>query len=71
MAMKKYDGWAVRNKWGTILIRTAASLKRDVIGKLGGKDALSAHCPWLSHPDCLDDTHLCASATEQMAGSYG
>ena len=37
--MKKYDGWAVRNKWGTILIRTAAFLKRDVIGKLGGKES--------------------------------
>lgn len=33
---KKYDGFAIKNKWGTILLWTAAYLKRDVIKKLGG-----------------------------------
>ena len=34
---KKYDGWIVRNKWGSFLLWTMGYLKRDVI-KIVGKE---------------------------------
>ena len=33
--MKNYDGWIIRNKWGSFLLWTFCYLKRDVIEKLG------------------------------------
>lgn len=35
--MSKFDGWAVKTKWNSLLISTASWYRRHVIERLGGK----------------------------------
>ena len=33
---KSFNGWAIKNKWGSILLWTVGETKKEVIGKTGG-----------------------------------
>lgn len=37
--MAENNGWAIKNRWGTILLWTVGYLRKDVIEKVGGLQA--------------------------------
>ena len=42
--MEKYDGWIVKNKWGSLLFWTFATTRREVKQKI-------AHVGWRNQKD--------------------
>jgi len=44
--MPKYDGWALKNKQGSLLIWTVGYTRREVLNKLGCEDVLNKLSDW-------------------------
>jgi len=40
---KSFSAWAIKNKWGSILVWTVGELKKDVIESVGGLPDYQRH----------------------------